>query len=215
MGGENSPEEVSLAAHLGSSPHGRGKRPAHLLRLHQVGLIPARAGKTHHDQDQTVRLPAHPRAGGENPARRHGRSNDGGSSPRGRGKPPAPGHYQHAGGLIPARAGKTRSPNRPRRRGGAHPRAGGENMPASSASWAVVGSSPRGRGKRRTRRGQPIEARLIPARAGKTLPSMHVRQVSRAHPRAGGENIRQIIYRIVGVGSSPRGRGKPERTGVE
>ena len=111
----------------GSSPRGRGKRPAKHFTGAIFGLIPARAGKTLSASSWTGRWQAHPRAGGENTssARRGPRS--GGSSPRGRGKLRLRRHVQEHRRLIPARAGKTRVRNGTDPFREAHPRAGGEN----------------------------------------------------------------------------------------
>ena len=50
------------------------------------------------------------------------------------------------------------------------------------------GSSPLTRGKRLDRRQRALRGRLIPAHAGKTVPSCHRRRSARAHPRSRGEN---------------------------
>ena len=134
----------------------------------------------------------------------------GGSSPRGRGKRDALAPGVGDPGLIPARAGKTGCARARRRRSRAHPRAGGENQHRLARPGHPHGSSPRGRGKPSWSKPPTLTARLIPARAGKTppTPSPHCRP--RAHPRAGGENPGQLGAGIVGAGSSPRGRGKPD-----
>ena len=49
---------------------------------------------------------------------------------------------------------------------------------------------------------------LIPALAGKTAWNRVDRRQARAHPRAGGENVGGAVLRHIGVGSSPRWRGK-------
>ena len=90
----------------------------------------------------------------------------------------------------------------------AHPRVGGENV---RGSWRVrrwVGSSPRGRGKRRRLVCFPWRRRLIPAWAGKTTKMWKYERRDEAHPRVGGENARESPVRVGGLGSSPRGRGK-------
>ena len=70
-----------------------------------------------------------------------------GSSPRGRGKH-GPGEYLSPNdGLIPARAGKTGGGVGQHEHGRAHPRAGGENTTSTPTCRAILGSSPRGRGK--------------------------------------------------------------------
>ena len=131
-----------------------------------------------------------------------------GSSPRGRGKRVPKARLIHQPGLIPAWAGKT-----PRRSGAtrtwpAHPRVGGENVPVPWASPQMSGSSPRGRGKRAAMVTPRPKGGLIPAWAGKT--PRPTRQVSprSAHPRVGGENVRDLGNEGECVGSSPRGRGK-------
>ena len=90
----------------------------------------------------------------------------------------------------------------------AHPRACGENRICirSAAPWK--GSSPRMRGKRRTRLVRLPPPRLIPAHAGKTARSRRRWSRWRAHPRACGENDTEIVARRLAPGSSPRMRGK-------
>ena len=73
---------------------------------------------------------------------------------------------------------------------------------------ATPGSSPRVRGKRRSRAGQDTLGGLIPARAGKTSPRGPRWSGTRAHPRACGENAGVWGRRCGGLGSSPRVRGK-------
>ena len=53
-----------------------------------------------------------------------------------------------------------------------------------------------------------MRMRLIPARAGKTVVRRARREVSGAHPRAGGENRVDTLTDGALSGSSPRGRGK-------
>ena len=172
----------------------------------------------------------HPRAGGEHrrldlrPQRRIG------SSPRGRGTPEDQAIGDADRRFIPARAGNTRAASSRSFPSTVHPRAGGEHTLAATMGAASRGSSPRGRGTRRGRRGCARVRRFIPARAGNTAPA-HCppiptsgssparagntsRRASGArrnpvHPRAGGEHpdgIRDLGDR---AGSSPRGRGTP------
>ena len=151
-GGENFAGGLSFGWDRGSSPRGRGKRRRPDFRRAPARLIPARAGKTRRRRCSHSSDRAHPRAGGENTL-------DGlvvdlatGSSPRGRGKLMNFGQRGLQRGLIPARAGKTpRSPPWGRRTP-AHPRAGGENSASAALLMVEKGSSPRGRGKRRTGR---------------------------------------------------------------
>ena len=113
---------------------------------------------------------------------------NGGSSPRGRGKLDPKEIPVEIPGLIPARAGKTPRTGWAWTVTWAHPRAGGENIVASTCASPNKGSSPRGRGKRTPEYQRRCIHRLIPARAGKTTGELFSLAKIRAHPRAGGEN---------------------------
>ena len=175
----------------GSSPRGRGKLNVGLVGPVIVRLIPARAGKASHDPAHPSANTAHPRAGGENAWRSLSSGWHPGSSPRGRGKPEGAHSPGRILGLIPARAGKTRHELRRGHHGRAHPRAGGENFSSILSRCALLGSSPRGRGKRRIPGHPDHRPRLIPALAGKTHQRTWSHQRRSAHPRAGGENVRR------------------------
>ena len=168
-----------------------------------LGLIPARAGGLVEEIDDDLEG-AHPRAGGRASSRRHTPRAYEGSSPRGRADG---GDWDAciAGGLIPARAGGLAVSRVGRVVGGLIPaRAGG---PATGvAAPAREGSSPRGRGGRSSqwsshcRRAHPRAGgadqvcipetarawRLIPARAGRTLPDRSRWGGQRAHPARAG-----------------------------
>ena len=73
---------------------------------------------------------------------------NGGSSPRVRGKRHSHDHTVCPVGLIPARAGKTTAETTSLRQTAAHPRACGENCAVAFAPSLIRGSSPRVRGKR-------------------------------------------------------------------
>ena len=149
-GGENARDTARTWIDRGSSPRGRGK-PRQDRRSHQRRrLIPARAGKTRCHRDDIGRCEAHPRAGGENCWRWCRSCRRSGSSPRGRGKLADLPGSDDAFGLIPARAGKTRRACPATKSPMALPRAGGENRIVLPSSRRSRGSSPRGRGKRRT-----------------------------------------------------------------
>ena len=76
----------------------------------------------------------------------------------------------------------------------------------------MTGSSPRGRGTRRSHIAGAPQHRFIPARAGNTL-SPHARHAPPAvHPRAGGEHLPPSSPAAFFIGSSPRGRGTPDAT---
>ena len=188
VGGENPKCYHFHTTKTGSSPRGRGKR---------VGL------------GASLRpAAAHPRVGGENGPSFRRRRRGGGSSPRGRGKPGHPRAARTRARLIPAWAGKTPTPWTSPTWPPAHPRVGGENAVLGMISMQLYGSSPRGRGKPKRERHGPIEARLIPAWAGKTIGVTFRCVELSAHPRVGGENPPALMAGAAPLGSSPRGRGK-------
>ena len=192
----------------GSSPRGRGKPRPKSRGAPRGRLIPARAGKTRLSPRAPGSGPAHPRAGGENAMAVTTTQTATGSSPRGRGKPSRSWRGRRGPRLIPARAGKTLKTASIAPVDWAHPRAGGENALPALKDFAGQGSSPRGRGKRARRLWRRCWPGLIPARAGKTLSEARFPTGRRAHPRAGGENLRRVCGRARRGGSSPRGRGK-------
>ena len=209
--GENLVLRVHVAPGRGSSPRVRGKLSARPPGGIGRGLIPARAGKTWASRSLVCGKRAHPRACGENTAWAACWGTTPGSSPRVRGKPVVLQARPCRGGLIPARAGKTPHPQRKDYRPWAHPRACGENSPDRFQALRGVGSSPRVRGKRPCLVEARVTVGLIPARAGKTSPSMVSAGPNAAHPRACGENSNALVAREVLHGSSPRVRGKPRR----
>ena len=75
-------------------------------------------------------------------------------------------------------------------------------------SCCGLGSSPRMRGKLKTLNDAGYKSRLIPAHAGKTRNPAHRPPLNRAHPRACGENGRDVRQERSQAGSSPRMRGK-------
>ena len=166
--GENDGRGPLKICPKGSSPRVRGKRDAGLRPRRRRGLIPARAGKTAYSSTIRARRRAHPRACGENRLRGFSRVRAWGSSPRVRGKQTKEITMSNSTRLIPARAGKTRTPLHVVRYSKAHPRACGENLRLVAQSVAVIGSSPRVRGKLGTLDSADDELGLIPARAGKT-----------------------------------------------
>ena len=187
-GGENASLTALRRADNGSSPRGRGKPELTMEDATALGLIPARAGKTMGSHRSLWGRWAHPRAGGENALCRSTKNGRSGSSPRGRGKRRPRSHEPRRTRLIPARAGKTAPHGLAAGGPRAHPRAGGENIVDKPNILAGLGSSPRGRGKRKQFSVYRYGAGLIPARAGKTGSRRRWGQDGGAHPRAGGEN---------------------------
>ena len=152
---------------------------------------------------------AHPRSRGENPIDTESSDMKAGSSPLTRGKHRVAEITRERRGLIPAHAGKTSSVCIGLRVCGAHPRSRGENHPYQTTCKTAPGSSPLTRGKRIDDRRQHIDQRLIPAHAGKTVPSPTLPHHAEAHPRSRGENIMEQTADAHGAGSSPLTRGKP------
>ena len=73
-----------------------------------------------------------------------------------------------------------------------------------------TGSSPRGRGTRKTRSRPERVPRFIPARAGNASSTSTWTSAPSVHPRAGGERAARRWPAKRFVGSSPRGRGTRE-----
>ena len=210
VGGENGLQHAQVTLQEGSSPRGRGKLVGVLLRTSGQRLIPAWAGKTVPASISARRRWAHPRVGGENLRLGRHHAVVRGSSPRGRGKPESKRPVHEDARLIPAWAGKTCASGWTSLTAWAHPRVGGENIGASWLPTIVKGSSPRGRGKPGGKLGDLRARGLIPAWAGKTETPASWATSSEAHPRVGGENARVSWRARRSVGSSPRGRGKPD-----
>ena len=110
--------------------------------------------------------------------------------------------------LIPAWAGKTSKSSASGSAPQAHPRVGEENASSLAMSLALIGSSPRGRGKLHGSRRGRNRLRLIPAWAGKTSHGPDHRLASTAHPRAGGENADRAIARAIAPRLIPARAGK-------
>ena len=193
---------------LGSSPRMRGKLFYSWPTIEDHGLIPAYAGKTVPAARAPIWGRAHPRVCGENFQLRVDLALDDGSSPRMRGKQCIAADRQLRNGLIPAYAGKTTFfivfPLSLR----AHPRVCGENWASPRVISRPSGSSPRMRGKPDRRNHSRPHDGLIPAYAGKTIPSVLTTMATWAHPRVCGENDNSGTGIRRCNGSSPRMRGK-------
>ena len=137
-----------------------------------------------------------------------------GLSPRGRGK-----HFhQHPretfAGSIPAWAGETGIYIDAISAAAVYPRVGGGNTNRPPRVRQMEGLSPRGRGKRMRRRLDHPTERSIPAWAGETFLYQRTDRAGLVYPRVGGGNsVNDIGFRL-GLGLSPRGRGKPGNISV-
>ena len=191
-GGERAEKAARASAQDGSSPRGRGTRAQGRRVRGQGRFIPARAGNANGRSIRVLVPSVHPRAGGER------RLETAAIIP----------HLR----FIPARAGNARTDGLGRRQSPVHPRAGGERTRRCSTRFAVLGSSPRGRGTRSPDERDCPEHRFIPARAGNALYISSTFVNTPVHPRAGGERIRCAPASAPRLGSSPRGRGTLTRT---
>ena len=171
----------------GSSPLARGLR-GHLGGVgRRLGIIPARAGFTHHPSDSG-----------------HGHS---GSSPLARGLRPARPALCGGRRIIPARAGFTRGRGGPSGRPGDHPRSRGVYVTPHGAGGVPLGSSPLARGLLAGGDGPLVGHRIIPARAGFTLGQPGVPGGHQDHPRSRGVYWCAAVRFSVDGGSSPLARG--------
>ena len=186
--GENQPGASRDLVAEGSSPLTRGKRLSRGAFRRASGLIPAHAGKTTTTHRTRWQSRAHPRSRGENMVVMRAFPSCQGSSPLTRGKQCLDRPAGAWLGLIPAHAGKTSTRRGSRSPSWAHPRSRGENNVAWHDPATPTGSSPLTRGKPRVSANSWAMAGLIPAHAGKTLPSRHARSPRGAHPRSRGEN---------------------------
>ena len=178
----------------GSSPLARGLPLNVKTTAGDFGIIPARAGFTRGLRRLRCAPTDHPRSRGVYDRDAAGSRAAGGSSPLARGLPtPRPGSTRMTR-IIPARAGFTAEASRSAPMAADHPRSRGVYQRVDRETGQPMGSSPLARGLRATRRLPGSAVRIIPARAGFTLP---------------GPCDRRLHH-----GSSPLARGlpKPQRT---
>ncbi len=178
---------ADTTAATGSSPLARGGRACDGDELVELGLIPARAGRTPRNARSASVTPAHPRSRGADPrCFRLGLS---------------------CSWLIPARAGRTSRSTRSAQSTEAHPRSRGADVQAILESRWAAGSSPLARGGPPEPQARLGRAGLIPARAGRTR-STHVRpRAAPAHPRSRGADVWRYWRNPDESGSSPLARG--------
>ncbi len=166
----------------------RGRRPRRLRAACPARSIPAGAGPTTRRSTPPSTRREHPRgcgADGQEPLVGAGRP---GASPRVRGRPrPKPG----------------RSPRDPE-----HPRACGADEWQEPGKGPGRGASPRVRGRRRHRVLDDVSQRSIPARAGPTASPPTSWTPTAEHPRACGADGPDCRAGVLGLGASPRVRGR-------
>ena len=197
---------------LGIIPAGAGKSARPHPGVQAVGIIPAGAGKSSSGSGLVASSRDHPRGCGEKLLVRTPAFKRWGSSPRVRGKVVPTGTANYIFGIIPAGAGKRRrSPTRcPSPRD--HPRGCGEKAVSTSGRRPRSGSSPRVRGKVRAGDLHASADGIIPAGAGKRLRDEQQADDLQDHPRGCGEKPMASFDCSLNLGSSPRVRGKEERS---
>ena len=111
------------------------------------------------------------------------------------------------GRFIPASAGNTCAAPSAAAPPAVHPRERGEHKTIFFRIFAIIGSSPRARGTRRSMRSIRSWRRFIPASAGNTTPPRARVRRPPVHPRERGEHYGSKDTLNAGNGSSPRARG--------
>ena len=167
-GADSAWDDVVVVAE-GSSPLARGGLEDEATGFAVVGLIPARAGRTHAQCRRRALAGAHPRSRGPDKGELVGMGDVSGSSPLARGGPAEGEVGPDGGGLIPARAGRTWSASSRSPSSRAHPRSRGADTRGSGCAARREGSSPLARGGRSGHQRRCAAVGLIPARAGRTM----------------------------------------------
>ena len=98
--------------------------------------------------------------------------------------------------------------DKPKTRGD-YPRVRGGNPDGEGTEPAMVGLSPRARGKLADDLGYINRDGTIPACAGETRPRAGGKRVWRDYPRVRGGNLSSVALAALAEGLSPRARGKP------
>ena len=158
----------------GSSPRVRGRHCRLLIGRWFRGLIPAGAGQTARWITEPGVVTAHPRGCGADVTSGAATPGVSGSSPRVRGRHPSFSAYFEFSGLIPAGAGQTVPSRYGCPANPAHPRGCGADCTIKTCAIAVLGSSPRVRGRRFQLRLHSFRSGLIPAGAGQTAAGVAV-----------------------------------------
>ena len=170
----------------GSSPLARGLRRDPMRSIAATRIIPARAGFTSGGSASPVMRGDHPRSRGVYKVKGLSDGAMRGSSPLARGLPITGNTDARTRRIIPARAGFTHRRRRKGRQSPDHPRSRGVYSWLDRRRESRMGSSPLARGLHPGDRPDPIRPRIIPARAGFTLPGTAPGRRSRDHPRSRG-----------------------------
>ena len=167
--GEESRLDCAIASSRGSPPRVRGRGREQHLGFVEIGITPARAGKSSAISWEVYSLVHHPRACGEELGGGIMAKAKKGSPPRVRGREFPDEVLSAPSGITPARAGKRqpRPGDTPPR--GDHPRACGEESKAPETVVWSLGSPPRVRGRAIPTSLICVGSRITPARAGKRM----------------------------------------------
>ena len=192
----------------GGSPRVRGRRNRRANGHCRHGWIPAGAGETSMPTRATRCPWVDPRGcGGDLNKPAPGEADQGGS-PRVRGRLWSTGDGLSDSGWIPAGAGETGAA---RLSGGpfrVDPRGcGGDPLSLTSRS-AIVGGSPRVRGRRISDMGTKLSEWWIPAGAGETPRGILEKLGAMVDPRGCGGDLAGVAGAILHPGGSPRVRGR-------
>ena len=191
----------------GSSPLARGLHHGGQHLAGQGRIIPARAGFTFDLIFLDRCVGDHPRSRGVYESSEISSQKRWGSSPLARGLPSPSRHHTVPAGIIPARAGFTPTRRGRRRRCPDHPRSRGVYSASPATTPATSGSSPLARGLRSGLAPVLALPRIIPARAGFTLPRRLPGRRGPDHPRSRGVYGRLAYGDLSLGGSSPLARG--------
>ena len=166
--GAHRSSQARRVAAAGSSPRMRGSLADAVLRVDELGIIPAHAGLTKRTWKDWLDGRDHPRACGAHAGVRAVHRVVWGSSPRMRGSllliPP----YREEHGIIPAHAGLTKVLHSFRPELWDHPRACGAHFLPALLIYLTQGSSPRMRGSPCRQMPTSCLHGIIPAHAGLT-----------------------------------------------
>ena len=175
-------------AAAGSPPRMRGPRQSFLQYFFPIGITPAHAGTTHHNQELQRIHQDHPRACGDHSQCYSGLFKSRGSPPRMRG--PRSRHHLlvRPSGITPAHAGTTASSGINRVIFQDHPRACGDHPLVGPAGLLLVGSPPRMRGPLAAAPGIRLVSGITPAHAGTTITVAISATTGGDHPRACGDH---------------------------
>ena len=186
----------------------RGKEKGRRTHKVKSGITPAYAGKSAYLSPEDTAGRDHPRVCGEKYSWEKSTCKIFGSPPRMRGKGQKGLIFVLQPRITPAYAGKRLLRQLRHITSRDHPRVCGEKVGPVGCVSGWLGSPPRMRGKVTGSARAPLNARITPAYAGKSLTIQKMTTRSRDHPRVCGEKARRRARTHARIGSPPRMRGK-------